>query len=81
MLRKRVVSESEGAEEPTAVPTETTETDEELREAFEAVEQEKEVSKGDEEKTKEGEEEVTLQEMIPFFLWHSFDFCIAFLLT
>ncbi|CAL8087273.1 unnamed protein product [Prunus armeniaca] len=44
-------------EEPAAVPTETIGTYEELREAFEAVEQEKEVSKGEKEKTKDGEEE------------------------
>lgn len=57
-LRKRAVLEYEEMEEAAAVPTETTETNEELREAFEVVEQEEEVSKGDKEKTKEGEEEV-----------------------
>ncbi|CAL8084744.1 unnamed protein product [Prunus armeniaca] len=37
-LRNRAVNESEGKEEPAAVLTETTETDEELREAIEAEE-------------------------------------------
>ncbi|CAL8119161.1 unnamed protein product [Prunus armeniaca] len=37
-LRKRAVSESERAEKPAIVPTKTTETDEELQEAFEAEE-------------------------------------------
>ncbi|CAL9005180.1 unnamed protein product [Prunus brigantina] len=41
-LRKSAVVESEEIEEPSAVPTETSGTDEVLREAFEAVEQENE---------------------------------------
>ncbi|CAL8174737.1 unnamed protein product [Prunus armeniaca] len=58
-LRKRAVAEYEVIEEPIAVPTETSGTDEELREAFEAVKQEKEVdvSIGDKKKGKEVEEE------------------------
>lgn len=51
-------------EEPAAVPTTISGTDEELREAFEAVEQEKELEyeeeEGPQEKTKEMEEEVSL---------------------
>ncbi|VVA40356.1 PREDICTED: LOC109946780, partial [Prunus dulcis] len=58
-LRKRTVVEYVATEEPAAVPTTTFGTDEELRKAFEAVEQEKE--RGEEEKphqkTKEVEEE------------------------
>ncbi|CAL8135542.1 unnamed protein product [Prunus armeniaca] len=58
-LRKRTVVEYLATEEPTAAPTITSGTDEELREAFEAIKQEKEVdvSTGDKEKTKEVEEE------------------------
>ncbi|CAL2277221.1 unnamed protein product [Prunus armeniaca] len=58
-LRKTAVAEYEVIEEPIAVPTETSGTDEELREAFEAVKQEKEVdvSIGDKKKGKEVEEE------------------------
>ncbi|CAL9005348.1 unnamed protein product, partial [Prunus brigantina] len=44
-LRKKVVSESEEVGKPVAAPTTTTETDEELREAFDVVEREKEVEK------------------------------------
>lgn len=40
-------------------PTTTSGIDEELREAFEAVEQEKEVMEGPQEKTKEVDEEVS----------------------
>ncbi|CAL2256229.1 unnamed protein product [Prunus armeniaca] len=65
-LRKRAVSESEGKEEePLTVPTKTTEIDEELREAFKAVEQEKMVLKGEKEKTKDGEEEQKAQRAEP----------------
>ncbi|CAL9010826.1 unnamed protein product, partial [Prunus brigantina] len=59
-LRKKAVVEYVATEEPAAAPTTTSGTDEELREAFEAVEQEKEVdaSIGDEEKTKEVEKDI-----------------------
>ncbi|CAL2255422.1 unnamed protein product [Prunus armeniaca] len=62
-LRKKAFNELDDKEEPAAVPAETTETNEELREAFEAVEQEKEKEKekeileGEKEKKKDGEEE------------------------
>ncbi|CAL2239135.1 unnamed protein product [Prunus armeniaca] len=58
-LRKRAVAESEEIEEPAVVPTETSGTDEELREASEAVGQEKkiDVSTRDKRKGKEVEEE------------------------
>ncbi|VVA31615.1 PREDICTED: LOC109946780, partial [Prunus dulcis] len=57
-LRKRTVVDYV-ATEPTAALTTTSGTDEKLREAFEAIEHEKEVdaSIGDREKTKEVEEE------------------------
>ncbi|CAL9020908.1 unnamed protein product [Prunus brigantina] len=53
-------------QEPAAVPTETSGTDEELREAFEAVGQEKDVdvSVGDKKKGKEVEEEEIPAEII-----------------
>lgn len=47
------------ATEYAVAPTTTSETDEELREAFEAVEQEKEAVEGAQEKTKEVEEDVS----------------------
>ncbi|CAL8089566.1 unnamed protein product [Prunus armeniaca] len=57
-LRKRTRVESDETEEPAAVPTETSGTDDELREAFEAVEQEKEKEKeGEEVPVKEKEKE------------------------
>ncbi|CAL8993900.1 unnamed protein product [Prunus brigantina] len=58
-LRKKAVEEQE---ESAVVPAETTETDEELRDAFEAVEQEKEkdILEGEKEKRKTGEEERAL---------------------
>ncbi|CAL8117093.1 unnamed protein product [Prunus armeniaca] len=58
-LRKIAMAESEEIEELAAVPTETSRTDEELREAFEAVGQKKEVdvSTGDKRKGKEVEDE------------------------
>ncbi|CAL9011771.1 unnamed protein product, partial [Prunus brigantina] len=61
-LRKNAVVEYVATEEPAAATTTTSGTDEELREAFEAVEQEKEVdaSIGDEEKTKEPVEQAEL---------------------
>ncbi|CAL8117382.1 unnamed protein product [Prunus armeniaca] len=64
-LRKRVVSESEWAEEPAVVPTKTTETNEELRKAFEAIEQEKEVSKVDKKKEKKKKRKFLLNDQ-PF---------------
>ncbi|CAL8087066.1 unnamed protein product [Prunus armeniaca] len=59
-LRKRTVVEYVATEEPATAPTTTSGTDEELRESFEAVEQEKEPEEGDvflKEKNKEFEEE------------------------
>ncbi|CAL9012125.1 unnamed protein product, partial [Prunus brigantina] len=58
-LRKRTVVECVATEEPAAAPTNTSGTDEELREAFEAVEQERELEEedGPQEKNKEMEEE------------------------
>ncbi|CAL2229131.1 unnamed protein product [Prunus armeniaca] len=59
-LRKRTVVEYVATEEPAAAPTTTSGINEELREAFEAVEQEKEQEEGDvplKEKNKEFEEE------------------------
>ncbi|CAL2256133.1 unnamed protein product [Prunus armeniaca] len=55
-LRKRTVMEYV-ATEPTTTPTTTSGTDEELREALEDVEQEKEVMEGPQEKTREVDEE------------------------
>lgn len=52
------MKESEEIEDPTPVPTATSKTDEELRETFKGVEKETNVSKGDKEKSKNGEEEV-----------------------
>ncbi|CAL9017937.1 unnamed protein product [Prunus brigantina] len=65
-LRKKTVEEYVAPGATTAVPTTTSGTDDELREAFEAVEQEKElealeeVGEGPQEKTKTVEEEVSL---------------------
>ncbi|CAL2238242.1 unnamed protein product [Prunus armeniaca] len=57
-LRKRIVVEYVAMEEPRAAPTNTSGTDEELREAFEAVGKEKELEEeGPQEKEKEVEEE------------------------
>ncbi|CAL9019156.1 unnamed protein product [Prunus brigantina] len=63
-LRNKTRVESDETGEPAAIPTETFETDDELRKAFEAVEQEKEKEKEEEgevpstkEKEKEFEEE------------------------
>ncbi|CAL9021351.1 unnamed protein product, partial [Prunus brigantina] len=59
-LRKRIVEEYVAPEGTEAVPTTTSDTDEELREAFETVDQEKEleeVGEGPQEKTKTVEEE------------------------
>ncbi|KAI5350615.1 hypothetical protein L3X38_003506 [Prunus dulcis] len=53
-------------EEPAVAPIATLETNEELQEAFDTVEEENKVSEGDKEKTKEGEEDVRfLAERIP----------------
>ncbi|CAL2229699.1 unnamed protein product [Prunus armeniaca] len=62
-LRKRIVVEYAATEETAAVPTATSDTDEELREAFEAMDHEKEqeeleeVGEGPQEKAKTVEEE------------------------
>ncbi|CAL2229233.1 unnamed protein product [Prunus armeniaca] len=67
-LRKRTVVEYVATEEPATAPTTTSGTDEELREAFEAVEQEKEPEEGDvflKEKNKEFEEEAELPVAVP----------------
>ncbi|CAL8119927.1 unnamed protein product [Prunus armeniaca] len=69
-LRKRIVEEYVAPEGTGAVPTTTSGTDDELREAFEAVEQEKEpedleeVREGPEEKVKTVEEEEIPAEVI-----------------
>ncbi|CAL8168782.1 unnamed protein product [Prunus armeniaca] len=57
LLRKRTEVESDEIEEPAVVPTKTSGIDDELREAFEAVEQEKE-----KEREKEGDEEIPAED-------------------
>ena len=76
-LRKRTVVQYVAIEEPAIVPTITSGTYEELREAFEAVEQEKERGEEEEphEKTKV-EEEMSFVDCISGFL-----FLIPFILT
>lgn len=84
-LRKRTGVESDETEEPAVVPTETFETDNELREAFEAVEHEKGQQEEEDvplkKKGKEPEEGVRPFYLLCEFLYWSFllsDFCPSF---
>ncbi|CAL2236865.1 unnamed protein product [Prunus armeniaca] len=66
ILRKRTGVESDEIEELATVPTETSETDDELRKAFEAIEQEKEKEREEEvTKGKEKKKELEEEEEIP----------------
>lgn len=66
-LRKKAVNKPEEREEPVAAPTETIKTDEELQDAFEAVEQEKGQQEGEEDVLKKKDKELD-EEVRPHYL-------------